>query len=208
MTENNATLNTSIGLPVEKITNCDTVHTSSIIKDLLKLSVTPVSPNRGKVVFKSYRLRRRATNIDNETGDRQKDMNTVSEPNPENDIQLANIPSGNSTRPPLLDKYKIRKFQVDKVCYYTCLYCNKHFESVHYLNNHHRKNHLPVSCNICNKLYDTLNSLIRHSYTHLSGNYHCDNCSESFHFKSELDSHKNKHSDHRFQCKKCNRSFI
>ena len=181
---------------------------SSITKELSKLSVTPVSPNRGKVVFKSYRLRHRATNNDNETGDRQKDMNTVSKPNSENDIQLPNIPSGNSTRPPLPDKYKIRKFQIDKMRYYTCLYCNKHFESVHYLNNHHRKNHLPVSCDVCNKLYDTPNSLTRHSYTHLSGNYQCDDCSESFHLKSELDSHKNKHSDCRFQCKKCDRSFI
>ena len=208
MTENNATLNTSFGLPVRKTTKSDTPDKSSITKELSKLSVTPVSPNRGKVVFKSYRLRRRVRNNDNKTGNRQKDMNTVGKPNSENDIQLPNIPSGNSTRPPLLDKYKIRKFQIDKVCYYTCLYCNKHFELVHYLNNHHRKNHPPVSCNICNKLYDTLNSLISHSYTHLSGNYQCDDCSESFHFKSELDSHKNKHSDRHFQCKKCDRSFI
>ena len=207
-TENNATLDTSIGLPVETITNSDTLDTSSITKDLSKSSVTPVSPNRGKVVFKSYRLWRRATNNDNETSDRLKDLNTVSKPNSENDIQLANIPSRNSTRPPPPDKYKIRKFQIDKVHYYTYLYCNKHFESIHYLNNHHSKNHPPVSCDICNKLYDTPNSLIRHSYTHLSGNYQWDNCSESFHFKSELYSHKNKHSDRRFQCKKCNRSFI
>ena len=96
----------SIGLPVETITNSDTLDTSSITKDLSKLLVTPVSPNRGKVVFKSYRLRHRATNNDNETSDRLKDMNTVSKPNSENDIQLANIPSGNSTRPPPPDKYK------------------------------------------------------------------------------------------------------
>ena len=56
MTENNATLDTSIGLPVETPSNSDTLDTSSITKDLSKLSVTPVSPNRGKVVFKSYRL--------------------------------------------------------------------------------------------------------------------------------------------------------
>ena len=147
-TENNATLDTAIGLPVETTSNSDTLDMSSITKDLLKLSVTPVSPNRGKVVFKSYRLRRRATNNDNETSDRLKDMNTVSKPNSENDIQLANIPSGNSTRPPPPDKYKIRKLQIDKVRYYTCLYCNKHFKSIHYLNNHHRRNHPPVSCDI------------------------------------------------------------
>ena len=82
-TENNATLDKSIGLPVETITNSDTLDMFSITKDLSKLSVTPVSPNRGKVVFKSYRLQRRATN--NETSDRLKDMNTVSRPNSENE---------------------------------------------------------------------------------------------------------------------------
>ena len=110
------------------------------------------------------------------------------------------------TIPP--DKYKLRKFQIDKVRYYTCLCCNKHFESIHFRNNHQRQNHPPVSCDVCNKMYDTPNSLIRHSYTHLSGNHQCDQCPKSFHFKSELELHKNKHSDHRFQCNKCDKSFI
>ena len=126
----------------------------------------------------------------------------------ENDIQLAKILSGNSTRPPPPDKYKIKKIQIDKVRYYSCLYCNKHFESLQYLNKHHRHNHPPVSCDVCSRTYDTPNSLIRHSYTHLSGNHQCDQCQESFHFKSELESHKNKHSNRRFQCNKCDRSFI
>ena len=149
-----------------------------------------------------------AADTNNETSSGLTGANTESKLNSENDIQLGNIPSRNSTRPPPPDKYKIRKFQIDKVRYYTCLYCNKHFESIHYLNNHHRRNHLPVSCDVCNKLYNTPNSLIRHSYTHLSGNYQCEKCLESFHLKSELDSHKNKHSDCRFQCKKCDKSFI
>ena len=58
------------------------------------------------------------------------------------------------------------------------------------------------------EMYDTPNSLIRHSYMHLRGNHQCDQCQESFHFKSELDSHKNKHSNRRFQCNKCDKSFI
>ena len=66
----------TIGESSNNHTNSDTLDTSSITKDLSKLSVTPVSPNRGKVVFKSYRLWRRATN--NETSDRLKDMNIVS----------------------------------------------------------------------------------------------------------------------------------
>ena len=196
------------GLPVETIRNNVAPDMSGITKDLSKLSVTPVSPNKGTVVFKSYWLQRRTTETDNEMSNKLTGANTANKPNSKNDIQLANILSGNSTRPPPPDKYKIRKFQINKVHYYTCLYCNKHFESIHYLNNHHRRNHPPVSCDVCNKLYDTPNSLIRHSYMHLNGNYQCDKCLKSFCFKSELELHKNKHSDHRFQCSKCEKSFI
>ena len=128
--------------------------------------------------------------------------------NAEKEIQLAKVPSGNSIRPPPPNKYKIRKFQIDKVQYYSCTYCNKHFESLHYLNNHHKWNHPPVTCDICNKSYDIPNSLIQHSYKHLDGQFSCEKCSESFHFKSELDSHNMKHSDRRNYCKKCDRSFI
>ena len=133
---------------------------SGITKGLSKLTVsqtqTPVSPNRGTVVFKSYRLCHRATNSENKSGSTQE--GTTNTHNPENDIQLAKIPSGNSTRPPPPNKYKIRKFQIDNVRYYPCLYCNKHFDSIHHLNNHHKQNHPPVSCDVCNKLYDMSNS--------------------------------------------------
>ena len=57
-------------------------------------------------------------------------------------------------------------------------------------------------------MYNTPNSLIRHFYTHLSGNHQCDQCPKSFHFKSELESQKNKHSNHRLQCSKYDKSFI
>ena len=205
------------GLPVETDANESGLYTSNITKGLSKLTVsqpptataqTPVSPNKGTVVFKSYRLRRHVADNDDETGNSSTSKDASHKPTPENDIQLAKIPSGNSTRPPPPDKYKIRKFQIDKVCYYTCLYCNKHFESIQYLNKHHRSHHPPVSCDVCKKMYDTPNSLIRHSYTHLGGNHQCDQCQELFHFKSELDSHKNKHSNRRFQCNKCDKSFI
>ena len=98
------------GLPVEMTGNNTTLDTSSITKELSNLSVSPVSPNKGKVVFKSYRLRHRATDTGNETSSKSTSTITASKPNPENDIQLANIPSGNSTRPPPPDKYKIRKY--------------------------------------------------------------------------------------------------
>ena len=201
------------GLPVVTQGTDSVLDTTVITKELSNLTVTnsparatietPVSPNRGTVIFKSYRLCRYTTDSNNTSGEVTSNKQLV-----ENDIQLAKIPSGNSTRPPPPDKYKIKKIQIDKVRYYSCLYHNKHFESLRYLNKHHRRNHPPVSCDVCSRTYDTPNSLIRHSYTHLSGNHQCDQCQESFHFKSELESHKNIYSNRRFQCNKCDRSFI
>ena len=164
---------------------------------------TPISPNKGKVVIRSYRLCRRATN-ENEGAETIR----TDEENTENEALHLNVPTGNATRPPPPNKYKIRKFQIDKVRYYSCTYCNKHFESIQYLNNHHRKRHPPVTCDVCGKLYDTPNSLIRHSYRHLDGQHKCKDCEQSFHFKSELTSHSMKHAMERLHCKQCDRNFI
>ena len=88
-------------LPVEMTGNNATLDTSSITKGLSNLTVspssapqTPVSPNKGTVVFKSYRLPRRTANTDNKTSSRPTSANTAIKPNSENDIQLARIPSG------------------------------------------------------------------------------------------------------------------
>ena len=110
-------------LPVETTGNNATLDTSSITKGLSNLTVTPslapqtpVSPDKGTVVFKSYRLHHRTTDTNNETNIRPTSANTVKESNSENDIRLAKIPSGNLMRPPPPpDKYKLRKFQIDKV---------------------------------------------------------------------------------------------
>ena len=135
------------GLPVETQGNNSNLDTTTITKELSNLTVTnspkrvthakPVSPNRGTVVFKSYHLRRRTTDNVNEGSDQTTGEVSSGKQTKENDIQLAKIPSGNSTRPPPPDKYKIKKIQIDKVRYYSCLYCNKHFESLQYLNKHH-----------------------------------------------------------------------
>ena len=164
---------------------------------------TPISPNKGKVVIRSYRLCRGATN-ENEGAETIR----TDEENTENEALHLNVPTGNATRPPLPNKYKICKFQIDKVRYYSCTYCNKHFESIHYLNTHHRKRHPPVTCDVCGKLYDTPNSLIRHSYRHLDGQHKCKDCEQSFHFKSELTSNSMKHAAERLHCKQCDLNFI
>ena len=211
--ENNTCLGN--GLNVETNNSNNNADTTDFTAELSKLmvnqitntnsNITPVSPNKGTVVFRSYKLCRHATNTDSLTASAPPVSASC---NSENEIQLVSVPSGNSTRPPPPNKYKIRKFQIDNVRYYSCLYCNKHFDSIHHLNNHHKHNHPPVSCDVCNKLYDTPNSLIRHSYTHLSGQYQCNKYPQTFHFKSELDSHSYKHSEQKFYCKKCDKGFI
>ena len=127
-------------------------------------------------------------------------MKNSEKDNTENEVHL-NVPTGNATRPPPPNKYKIRKFQIDKVRYYSCMYCNKHFDSIHHLNNHHKKHHPPVTCDVCNKIYDTPNSLIQHLYKHLDGQFKCNECPETFHFKSELESHSMNHSQDQFSAK-------
>ena len=95
-------------LPVEMTENT-TVDTSNLTKGILNLTVspasaspqTPVSPNRGTVVFKSYRLHHRTTNNNSKTSSSPTNVNSARQPNSESDIQLANRPSGNSMRPPL-----------------------------------------------------------------------------------------------------------
>ena len=113
--------------------------TSSSSTQERNLDANPASPNRGTVVFQSYKLCRRTDSTDTQKiGKNTFPKATAMADNAEKEIQLAKVPSGNSTRPPPPNKYKIRKFQIDKVQYYWCTYCNKHFESLHYLNNHHK----------------------------------------------------------------------
>ena len=128
-------------LPVETETTSDT---NTITNQLANVQINncsdlpvetaniPTSPNKGKVVIKSYRLHRGATNDTEST-----ETTTTDQENAENEALHLNVPSGNATRPQPPNKYKIRKFQIDKVRYYSCTYCNNHFESIHYLNNHH-----------------------------------------------------------------------
>ena len=67
---------------------------------------TPVSPNKGKVVIRSYKLRRTIPSNTEPT------RNQTSEPNnTENEVQHPRVPSGNATRPPPPDKYKYGSFR-------------------------------------------------------------------------------------------------
>ena len=64
---------------------------------------TPISPNKGKVVIRSYRLCRRATNENKGT-----DTIRTDKENTENEALHLNVQTGNATRPPRPNKYMIR----------------------------------------------------------------------------------------------------
>ena len=104
---------------------------------------TLVSPSKGKMVIRSYRLRHTVPN------DTEKTKTATSEQdNTENEVLHLKVPSGNAMRPPPPNKYKIHKFQIDNIRYYSCMYCSKHFESIHDLNKHH-KSTTPWSLAMC-----------------------------------------------------------
>ena len=75
---------------------------------------------------------------------------------------------------------------------YYCSLCNDNapYKGLQALNIHHRDNHNPVQCKVCNKWCSTPESLRRHSYDHYDKTETCNICGEAFHFKSELKAHK------------------
>ena len=86
---------------------------------------TPVSPDKGTAVFPSYKLRRHTMETE-DPKTTETSQNTTEPENMANEVRHLNVPTGNATRPPPPDKYKKWKFQIDKVRYYSCMYCNKH----------------------------------------------------------------------------------
>ena len=107
------------------------------------------------------------------------------------------------------NKYKIKRTKQNGMTYYHCGYCVKVFDSLQHLNNHHKRNHDPVMCDVCNKDFATPNTLIRHAYGHLTKQYGCELCDQTFHFRSEVTQHMDVHvGEPRYQCKDCTKKFI
>ena len=107
------------------------------------------------------------------------------------------------------DKYKIKRMKQNGITYYHSGYCTKVFDSLQHLNNHHKRNHNPVMCDICNKQFATPNTLIRHAYGHLTKQYGCDLCDQTFRFRSEVTQHMDVHvGEPKYQCKDCSWKFI
>ena len=106
-------------------------------------------------------------------------------------------------------KYSIKRTVISGTIYYCCSYCDKKYDTLHGLNNHHEKTHPPVNCDVCNRSFSTPNSLIHHSYTHLEQSFQCDLCEKSFPFKSQLENHIPVHTQAvKHRCDKCGKTFI
>ena len=78
------------------------------------------------------------------------------------------------------------------------------------LNNHHLTAHPRIVCDICNKLFDTPNSMHRHRYSHRKPKHFCADCEKGFYFESESTSHRRCHLKiPGYSCfaKNCNKSY-
>ena len=153
------------------------------------------------LVIRSYKLRCKADNTLNQKNRQKPKSKTDSGHKKQNE-------SGQDSRSST-DKYKIKRMKQNGITYYHCGYCTKVFDSLQHLNNHHKRNHNPVMCNICNKQFATPNTLIRHAYGHLTKQYGCELCDQTFCFRSEVTQHIDVHvGEPKYQCKDCSRKFI
>ena len=77
---------------------------------------------------------------------------------------------------------------------YKCPVCGIKKTSIQSINEHYRRQHKKVRCNICNKQFNNPSSRNKHMYVHQSWNrFHCGQCDKEFPFKSMLDDHKGQH---------------
>ena len=83
------------------------------------------------------------------------------------------------------------------------------FDLLQHLNNHHKRNHDLVTCDICNKQFSMPNTLLRHAYRHLAKQYGCELCDQTFRFQSELTQYMDVHvGEAKFNCNECDCKFI
>ena len=157
--------------------------------------------SNGTLVIRSYKLRRKPDIATSQKNKKKLKPTVTGSKKNQNVPKLDNRPTTN--------KYKIKRTKQNGMMYYHCDYCVKVFDSLQHLNNHHKRNHDPVTCNVCNKNFATPNTLIRHAYGHLTKQYGCELCDQTFHFCSEVTQHMDVHvGEPRYQCKDCTKKFI
>ena len=93
---------------------------------------------------------------------------------------------------------------------FKCYLCVKRFPSTKGLNDHFRKTHEGLDCDVCGRDFNSPLSLKKHSYVHGLRPHRCQFCGKDYPFKSERDIHENTHTKAvRFTCKRegCRSSF-
>ena len=89
--------------------------------------------------------------------------------------------------------YALKKKATNKWRLFRCSECNEVKRTIKELNIHHRENHNPQLCGICNRSFKLASSLTRHMYDHNEPKLNCDQCDYSCQFESELQTHKITH---------------
>ena len=93
---------------------------------------------------------------------------------------------------------------------FKCQICKFICHSEKERNKHHKENHGPLTCAVCNEGFNTPSGLHRHKYRLTDLKFTCETCGERFPFESQLKDHRVKHFTNRgHNCftKDCNRSF-
>ena len=93
---------------------------------------------------------------------------------------------------------------------FKCQICKLICHSEKERNQHHKDNHGPLTCAVCNEGFDTPSGLHRHKYHHTDLKFTCETCGERFPFESQLKDHRVKqlkNREHSCFAKDCERSF-
>ena len=80
-----------------------------------------------------------------------------------------------------------------RACTFKCQICKFICHSEKERNKHHKDNHGPLTCAVCNEGFDTPSGLHRHKYCHTDLKFTCETCGERFPFESQLKDHQVKH---------------
>ncbi|XP_053694659.1 zinc finger protein 16-like [Sabethes cyaneus] len=109
-----------------------------------------------------------------------------------------------------LEEHEIRKSAVDESRPFQCDICYKLFRTLESLRIHQRFVYRPknFTCSTCNRAFDTRSKLTNHSLVHTEQrNYKCDKCDKAFKKSLDLKSHQLLHNDKQEECSICGLRF-
>ena len=94
--------------------------------------------------------------------------------------------------------FKTKSYELFKhkcKCTFKCVKCDHTENLERKINDHYHKNHGLLQCKDCDKLFNTISALRKHSYEHSNkaGSKPCPDCNKTFPFDSMLKSHRRVH---------------